>query len=402
MQFNLELIKHIPGRNSINCFFLNQNYLVQKETLAALRRLPGVSTKALDITIHPDPAQAAYALEILKSGKCSVLFTINEWGLDCCGSISEYIEKNKMIHINWCVDDPFYEELTGHKKFVRSPLRFDFVSDQDYISKMTERGYQVSFLPLAADPGVFYPETVPQDKDVVFVGNSYLAQLDLFIEDVNDAIQRLIPFIASLVDEYRKDCLNVNLEGRIVTFLEKNEKSRSGADFDKLVFVCKQVAGYLYRKDIISGLLGTFSKFMLYGDDGWKNSIGIKKVNKVSYGDDLRKLYNSVRVNIDCNRAVIKDGLTQRIFDVLACRKFVVTSNKMVVNELFETDGPQREVVMFRNREELIDLVRYYIDNEKERDEIARRGYARVLNEHTYDHRIKTIFKIISSSLKNM
>ncbi len=360
-----------------------------------------MSTKALDITIHPDPSQAACALEILKNGKCSVVFTINEWGLDCHGIISEYIEKNKILHINWCVDDPFYEELTGQKKFISSPLRFDFVSDRDYISKMTERGYQVSFLPLAADPETFYPEAVAEDKDVVFVGNSYLAQLDLFIEDVNDSIQQLIPFIASLIDEYRKDCLNVNLEERIVTFLQRNDKIRSGADFDKLVFVCKQIAGYLYRKDIVCGLHNTFSTFMVYGDDGWKNSIGIEKVNKVSYGADLRKLYNSVRVNIDCNRAVIKEGLTQRTFDVLACRKFVVTSNKLIVHELFETDGPQREIVMFRNRGELIDIVKYYVVNEKERNEIARRGYARVLHEHTYDHRIRTVLKIISSSLRD-
>lgn len=399
MDSNLEYKKQVKeGKSIINCFFLNQNYLIQSETLRALRRLPGVSTKALEITIHPEPAQAAYAVEILKSGKCSVLFTINEWGIDCSGIFSEYIKKNGVIHINWCVDDPFFDELTGHKKFVSSPFRFDFVSDRDYISKMIERGYQVSFLPLAADPEVFYPEPVTEDKEVVFVGNSYLTQIDMFVEEVNDTIQHLTPFIASLVDEYKKDCQNVDLESRILTFLKK--ETGNNADFDKLVFVCKQIAGYLYRKDIISGLVSKFPGFAVYGDEGWKSSIGVKNVKKVSYGPDLRKLYCSVRVNIDCNRAVIRDGLTQRTFDVLASKKFIITSNKAIIGEMFETDGPRKEVVMFRNREQLVDLVRYYLVNEKERNEIALRGYSRVLMEHTYDHRIQSIFKQISISLK--
>jgi spore maturation protein CgeB len=352
--------------------------------------------------MHPTASQAAFAIEILKQGQCSILFTVNEWGIDCEGVFYEFLTENNVIHINWCVDDPFYEEFTGNKKFHSSPLRFDFVSDRDYMSKMVERGYQVSFLPLATDPSLFYPEMTMEDKDVVFVGNSYLAQIDMFVEHVKNEMDPLVPFIASIIDEYKKDCLSVDLERRIISYLEKKGNVGTSEKFEKIVFVCKQVAGYLYRKDIIAGVVMQFPGCTVYGDDGWKQIIDSQKVKKVAYGDQLRSLYNTVRVNLDCNRAVIRDGLTQRPFDILACRKFVITSNKNVVKEMFETSGEKKEIVMFRNRQELYDIVNYYLKNEQERKTIAERGYTRVMNEHTYDHRIQSIFRTISSALKNV
>ncbi|HEX2959014.1 MAG TPA: glycosyltransferase [Chitinispirillaceae bacterium] len=157
----------------------------------------------------------------------------------------------------------------------------------------------------------------------------------------------------------------------------------------------------MYRKYIISGIVTQFPGCTVYGDDGWKQIIDSQRVKKVSYGDPLRRLYTSVCINIDCNRAVIREGLTQRPFDILACKKFVITSNKNVVNELFETSGENREIIMFRNRQELHDMINYYLKNERERIAIAERGYNRVMNEHTYDHRIRSIFRTISDVLKN-
>jgi spore maturation protein CgeB len=350
--------------------------------------------------MHPTASQAAYAIEILKSGQCSILFTVNEWGMDCDGVLYEFLKKNNILHVNWCVDDPFYEEFTGNKKFISSPLRFDFVSDRDYMSKMIERGYQVSFLPLATDPSLFYPEIAVEDKDVVFVGNSYLAQVDMFIDHVKNEMDPLVPFIASIIDEYKRDCLSVDLERRIRSHLEKKGTFGTPENFEKIVFVCKQVAGYLYRKDIITGVVTRFPGCTVYGDDGWRQIVDSQRVYKVAYGDQLRSLYNTVCVNLDCNRAVIRDGLTQRPFDVLACKKFVITSNKPVVTEMFETSEKNKEIVIFRNRQELYDMINYYLKNEQERHAIALRGYSRVMSEHTYDHRIRSIFRTISNALK--
>jgi spore maturation protein CgeB len=122
-----------------------------------------------------------------------------------------------------------------------------------------------------------------------------------------------------------------------------------------------------------------------------------ERLGKVVYGDGLREIYNSTKVNIDINRVVIRNGFTQRVFDALACGAFLITNAKQVVADHFETSGSQREIVTFKNADELADLVRYYLTHENERMEIARRGYRKVLTSHTYDHRIAEIFNTLSA-----
>jgi len=41
----------------------------------------------------------------------------------------------------------------------------------------------------------------------------------------------------------------------------------------------------------------------------------------------------------------------------------------------------------------LIDKIRHYLANEKERAAIAKAGYERTMREHTYNHRFDKIFK---------
>ena len=136
-----------------------------------------------------------------------------------------------------------------------------------------------------------------------------------------------------------------------------------------------------------------FPEFKIYGDEGWGREVKSERLGQVKYGDGLRNIYNSSRINLDINRVVIKNGFTQRIFDVLACNAFLITSLKPVLDDYFQTDGPGKEIITFRNAEELIDLTKYYLSHDRERLEIASRGYRKVLSAHTYDHRIRAVFK---------
>ena len=58
--------------------------------------------------------------------------------------------------------------------------------------------------------------------------------------------------------------------------------------------------------------------------------------------------------------------------------------------ELFEED---REIVMFKTPEELVEKAAYYLTHEKEREEIARAGRRKVLNCYTYEKKLKQLMK---------
>jgi spore maturation protein CgeB len=51
--------------------------------------------------------------------------------------------------------------------------------------------------------------------------------------------------------------------------------------------------------------------------------------------------------------------------------------------------------VTFDNERHLKELINHYLTHEEERIAIARRAQKKVLGEHTYDHRMQAIFKIL-------
>ncbi len=82
-----------------------------------------------------------------------------------------------------------------------------------------------------------------------------------------------------------------------------------------------------------------------------------------------------------------------RVYEVLACGGFLLCDDQPDVRALFE-DG--RELVIFRNLTDLRERVRYYLDHDQKRSEIASRGRAKVLAEHTYRHRVAALIATVT------
>lgn len=83
-----------------------------------------------------------------------------------------------------------------------------------------------------------------------------------------------------------------------------------------------------------------------------------------------------------------------RIFEVLACRAFLICDDQKDVFSLFE-DGI--DLVRFLDASDMVNKVKYYLAHPEERNEIAERGYRNVLQSHTYIHRIKALLSKIGS-----
>ena len=54
-----------------------------------------------------------------------------------------------------------------------------------------------------------------------------------------------------------------------------------------------------------------------------------------------------------------------------------------------------QEMLCYRNRDEMLELIRYYLAHPKEADEISRRGRERCLREHRWLHRYRRMSEII-------
>jgi hypothetical protein len=191
----------------INAAFFNQYFLVQNEVIGALKRLPEIRVLIVDIADRPTPEQAEKACEVLRENHCGVVFTINEWGLDEAGVIARYIAMISALHVNWCVDDPFFMEIFHDRPLKSAFNRLDFVSNRAYVEPLRAKGFIAHFLPLATDPSLFFPFSgnTGYKRNVCFVGNSYRKQLDEFCAGHGDFLQRLVPFMGEALKNRESD-----------------------------------------------------------------------------------------------------------------------------------------------------------------------------------------------------
>ncbi len=108
----------------------------------------------------------------------------------------------------------------------------------------------------------------------------------------------------------------------------------------------------------------------------------------VQVGEATSFIYAGTKINLNIALKGIEGGTTQRIMDIMGAGGFVLTNYCEETAELFEED---KEIVMFRTPEELIQKVNYYLEHEEEREQIARAGHERAMNDYTYEKKIKKL-----------
>jgi spore maturation protein CgeB len=128
----------------------------------------------------------------------------------------------------------------------------------------------------------------------------------------------------------------------------------------------------------------------VWGDPGWQNRLAssIIYAGPAGHFHELPIIYNASRINLDVNRLYQKDIVPLRIFDILACNAFVLADDSQELNSLFQKG---EEIVSFKKISQIPSICAYYLKHEDERKEIARRGYEKVLKEHTLRQRLSFI-----------
>ena len=128
----------------------------------------------------------------------------------------------------------------------------------------------------------------------------------------------------------------------------------------------------------------------------WDQSpkLGPYFMNEPVYGIKKCKVYNASKISINLQNPVSQiNGVSCRVFEILACGGFPLTENKKDLSLYFDVGT---EIVAFDGVDDLKDKIKYYLEHPDEREEIARRGRERVLREHTYKHRMEEMLRIIN------
>ncbi len=84
-----------------------------------------------------------------------------------------------------------------------------------------------------------------------------------------------------------------------------------------------------------------------------------------------------------------------RPFELAGCRAFTISGRSKDIGKYYE-EG--KEMVFYDNLSDLVEKIKYYLNHDNERESIARAGYTRTINEHTYKKRFENLFKKIGLS----
>jgi spore maturation protein CgeB len=258
------------------------------------------------------------------------------------------------------------DELSPH-------FDYNLHSERDTREKFVAIGANPLWWPMASNPNYFRPYDVRPDVDVSFVGANYALR-------------------ARYIYHLLENGVDVHAYGPGWSRVARN-RWRSAAK--RSIFLCKALcASSPETKLRASSLLADFD-FRRRLINRWPTNL-----HSPISDEDLIRMYSRSRISLgflevydrhDPSRPVTRH-LHLREFEAPMCGALYCTGYTEELEEFFE---PDKEVIVYNNRHELLDKVLFYLSHEKEREKIRKAGFERALKDHTYHRRFEKLFESI-------
>jgi spore maturation protein CgeB len=148
--------------------------------------------------------------------------------------------------------------------------------------------------------------------------------------------------------------------------------------------------GRFLRSEIINAMMTAGLNVDLFGNywDGYDKWHGY-----ITDFQAIIDVFNETRINLNLSNPWHHGTMPQikgRHFEIPQCQAFQLATPADDLQSYFVED---KEIVIARSIQELVDKARYYLEHHQEREAIAKAGHDRMLKEHQWSHRFEHIFK---------
>lgn len=326
--------------------------------------------------------------------------TLNHLGVDKEGVLTDLLAKLELPLASWFVDNP---HLILHRySNLSSPWLALFTWDADNLASLRALNFpHVVYLPLATTPErfAFSKKQCTPAHDISFVGNSMVYKVGARMK-VAAASRELLSGYRTIAAGFAQ-----SEERSVITYLACAHAhllpayEALGTAERKLAYetMITWEATRQYRAHCVKQIL-PFGP-LIAGDIGWR--ITFKNSDfpwtyhpELNYYSELPQFYPRFRINFNCTSKQMKGAVNQRIFDVPATGSFVLTDWRAQMEQLFE---PGKEIAFYKDPDEIPELVSRYLRYPGERKAIALAARQRILKEHTYVHRMKTLINAMQT-----
>lgn len=322
-----------------------------------------------------------------------------------CAWAAECTHRFEIKYAVYGMDSPQYRIWQVKQAQYDNVFLFHFDSRECEV--LRANGYQnVTYLPLAArnkDSLVITDDEIRKyEADISFVGSVYTSNAfdelsSTFPQHITDRIADILEESTFLWDGVDRvtDKLQEETDSYWDKLYEMFRRMDNGVELDipktyllKNFLIDRKLTNI--ERNMILELLAENYDLKLYTREGERVSTKIKRYGEVDSGTDAMKVFYSSKINLNLTLRSIETGLPLRIFDIMSVGGFVLTDYREDAAELFEED---KEIVMYRSPEEMLDKIDYYLAHEKERIEIGVNAYRRVKKEYSYEAQLQKILK---------
>ena len=392
---NALCFKRIPKSAGGPALLFYGSFFLEEELRRALSR----SAQGLSLFNYNECGAGAAAFESalsrhIQRERPQFILSVNMKGFDSTGIVADISARFGVPVIVWFVDDP-HPIVLPQKPFVKNHM-IALCWERSYLPWLLRQGFGAArYLPLAADPTLFSPGAERGLlAEIGFVGS---AMGGAFLEELAGRFlwrKELEPLVRAAAEAL---CADKTLPpGRLV----QQTCRRLGvalpfSDDKNITWLCSFImhtASMLQRKELVGACMPL--GIATFGDPaGWRALLGdsLRTHPDVDYRSGLSHVYRSIGINVNITSRQMPRAVNQRAFDIPLCGGFVLNDRQTDLEELFAPD----EIAVYDSKETLIDKLKYFHEHAAERNALTQKARARILAEHTYDHRIAALKKFL-------
>jgi len=200
------------------------------------------------------------------------------------------------------------------------------------------------------------------------------------------------------VDYFRQNGIPAELnrmafEPRVLSYL----KAEEGA-FD-VTFIGSFYGVHSSRVALLEAVCARFPQTRIWGPE--VDTLSARSPIRRCYmgqtwGLEMFQVFQSSKITLNHHGDIPPYANNMRLFEATGVGTLLITDWKRNLHEMFE---PGREVVAYRTPDDCGEMIQYYLENDKEREVIARSGQQRTLRAHTYYQRIQDLVDVVRKYL---
>lgn len=330
--------------------------------------------------------------------------------------ISNVCKKEDVRYISWIYDSPY---VMLYSYTVINPCNVIYVFDKELYMEFHNAGIQtVRYMPMAVNTDRLDMVTATNTNHPA---DAMAAETDTpFHSDSSDcAYLYNVSFVGSLYTEehnffdrmttlsdYTKGYLDAIMSAQMkiqgYNFIQESlspimddlyqalpmDPNPDGVESKEYLYaqyvINRKITG-LERTELIRAVTERFH-FDLFTPNKGFTLPNLTNHGTVDFYEQMPLVFKRSKINLNISLRSIKSGIPLRAFDIMGSGGFLLSNFQADFLDYFV---PGEDFVYYESKEDLVNKVDYYLNNEEERIAIAASGHDKIAANHTFRHRVR-------------